>query len=169
MLQKQRTNAAAIEEMEERDRTLRSAYRRMKAELDQVIETLTEQERAIVAEACKLPGLDALEQEIQTVEARLGLMSEGNPGAIRAYEKREEDIARAREKLEQYTSTLEEAKEQITEIRQQWEPELDKLIRKISDAFAHNFSQIGCAGEVEVFKDEEDFDNWSIQISVRFR
>jgi chromosome segregation ATPase len=96
-------------------------------------------------------------------------MAEGNPGAIKAYEKREEEIVRTREKLEQCTAKLEDTKQKIVEIREQWEPELDTLIRKISDAFAHNFKQIGCAGEVEVYKDEEDFDNWSIQISVRFR
>ena len=29
-----------------------------------------------------------------------------------------------------------------------WEPELDKLVKEISNAFAYNFEQIGCAGEV---------------------
>jgi chromosome segregation ATPase len=169
MLQKQRANAAAIDEMEKRDRALRKVYEEKRTELQQDIQTLTEQERDIVMEYRELPSLDALDEEIQAVNASLGLMTEGNPGAIKAYEKREEDMARTREKLEQYTSSLEETKEQIIEIRQQWEPKLDALIRKISDAFAHNFSKIGCAGEVEVYKDEEDFDNWSIQISVRFR
>jgi chromosome segregation ATPase len=169
MLQKQRANAAAIDEMEKRDKALRKVYEEKRTELQQDIQSLTDQEKEIVMEYRELRSLDALDEEIQAVNASLGLMTEGNPGAIKAYEKREEDIARTREKLEQYTSSLEETKEQIIEIRQQWEPKLDALIRKISDAFAHNFTKIGCAGEVEVYKDEEDFDNWSIQISVRFR
>ena len=52
---------------------------------------------------------------------------------------------------------------------QQWEPQLDELIAKISEAFADNFSKIQCAGEVVVYKDEEDFDQWAIQIKVKFR
>ena len=96
-------------------------------------------------------------------------MAEGNPGAIRAYEKREEEITRTRKVLEEHTASISAAKAQIVDIRQKWEPQLNALIAKISDAFAHNFKQIGCAGEVSVNKDEEDFDNWSVQISVRFR
>jgi chromosome segregation ATPase len=169
MLQEQETKEAEIRQFELRKQTLRDEYTKLASATQKEILGLTEEEREIIKEYNKLPSLDALEQEVQAVTARLDMMAEGNPGAIRAYEKREEDIARTREKLEQYTGSLEETKEQIIEIRQQWEPKLDALIRKISDAFAHNFTKIGCAGEVEVYKDEEDFDNWSIQISVRFR
>jgi chromosome segregation ATPase len=169
LLQTQRAKEAEIKELEQRDKALRKVYEEKRTELQQDLENLTEEEMQIVREYRELPSLDALEEEIQAVNARLEMMAEGNPGAIRAYEKREEDIARTREKLEQYTGSLEETKEQIVEIREKWEPKLDALIRKISDAFAHNFTKIGCAGEVEVNKDEDDFDNWSIQISVRFR
>jgi chromosome segregation ATPase len=169
LLQTQWAKEAEIKELEQRDKALRKVYEEKRTELQQDLENLTEEEMQIVREYRELPSLDALEEEIQAVNARLEMMAEGNPGAIRAYEKREEDIARTREKLEQYTGSLEETKEQIVEIREKWEPKLDALIRKISDAFAHNFTKIGCAGEVEVNKDEDDFDNWSIQISVRFR
>ncbi|KAF1829462.1 structural maintenance of chromosomes protein-like protein 5 [Decorospora gaudefroyi] len=169
IVQKQQRKKDEIKQLEQRKTVLRDACRQMGRDIQQDIAALPEEERQIVAEYKDLPSLAALDEEVQAVNARLGLMAEGNPGAIRAYEKREEDIARTREKLEQHIGSLQETKRQITEIREQWEPELDRLIRKISDAFAHNFKKIGCAGEVEVYKDEEDFDNWSIQISVRFR
>jgi len=133
------------------------------------IEELSQAEKDMVGEYSALPDLAALQQEIETVAARLEMMVEGNPGLIRAFEKRKDDILKTQEKLGEHAANLEDAKEKIVEIRQQWEPQLDALISKISDAFAHNFEQIGCAGEVSVYKDEEDFDRWSIQISVRFR
>ena len=169
LLQKQETKEAEIRQLELRRRTLRDEYEKIFEAAQADILNLTEAEKKIVAEYKELPSLEALEQEVSAVNARLEMMAEGNPKAIKDYEKREEDIARTREKLEQYTGSLEETKEQIVEIRQQWEPQLDALIRKISDAFAHNFTKINCAGEVQVYKDEDDFDNWSIQISVRFR
>lgn len=169
ILQREQRKRAEIQQLDQRNRSLRLEYERMVKSTQQDIASLTEEERTIIVEYRELPSLEAFEQEVQAVNARLEMMAEGNPGAIRAYEKREDEIDKTREKLEQYSAALEETKQTITEIRQQWEPELDALIAKISDAFAHNFQQIGCAGQVAVYKDEEDFDNWSIQISVRFR
>ncbi|KAJ4369068.1 Structural maintenance of chromosomes protein 5 [Neocucurbitaria cava] len=169
ILQKLEAKQKDIQQLDHRNRTLRQEYERMVKHTQQDIESLTEEEREIVREYRELPSLEALEQEVDAVSARLEMMAEGNPGAIKAYEKREDEINKTKEKLEQHSAKLEDAKQQISDIRAQWEPELDALIGKISDAFAHNFQQIGCAGEVAVYKDEEDFDNWSIQISVRFR
>lgn len=169
ILQKLQRKEAEIQQLDQRNRTLRSAYERMVRSTQEDIANLTEEERAIILEYRELPSLEALEQEVHAVNSRLEMMAEGNPGAIVAFEKREEEIARTREMLERHVASIAEAKAKITEIRQQWEPELDALIRKISDAFGHNFQQIGCAGEVTVYKDEDDFDNWSVQISVRFR
>jgi len=149
--------------------TLREEYKRMLGQVQLSIEELSQAEKDMVGEYSALPDLAALQQEIETVAARLEMMVEGNPGLIRAFEKRKDDILKTQEKLGEHAANLEDAKEKIVEIRQQWEPQLDALISKISDAFAHNFEQIGCAGEVSVYKDEEDFDRWSIQISVRFR
>jgi chromosome segregation ATPase len=169
ILQRLQTKKDQIAELTERYKRLRKVFQDMTNAAQQDYDSLFDEEKSIVLEYRHLESLEALEQEIQANDARLELMAEGNPGAIKAYEKREEEITRTQEKLEQCTASLENTKQKIVEIREQWEPELDALIGKISDAFAHNFKQIGCAGEVEVNKDEEDFDNWSIQISVRFR
>lgn len=166
MLQLKQTE---IQQLDQRNKNMRAEYERLRRNTQQDIDSLTEEERAIILEYRELPSLEALEQEVEAVGARLGMLAEGNPGAIRAYEKREEELGKTREKLAEHMANLEQTKEKINEIRRQWEPELDALIAKISDAFAHNFEQIGCAGEVAVYKDEEDFDNWSVQISVRFR
>ena len=169
ILQNQKRKEQEIEQLDQRNRTLRHEYDQMVKTTQQDILKLTDEEKSIVMEYRELPSLEALDQEVQAVSARLEMMAEGNSGAIKAFEKREEEINKTREKLAQNSDVLEDAKEKIAEIRQQWEPQLDALMRRISDAFAYNFQQIGCAGEVVVYKDEEDFDNWSIQISVRFR
>ncbi|KAH8730592.1 hypothetical protein GQ44DRAFT_768351 [Phaeosphaeriaceae sp. PMI808] len=169
ILQQQEQKKAQIQELEKHNKTLRVEYDRLFKTTQSNLDGLPPEEKAIVMEYRKLPSLEALEQEVQAVAARLEMMVEGNSSVIRAYEKRKDDITKTQEKLEQHSANLEQTKAQIMEIREQWEPELDALIAKISAAFAHNFQHIQCAGQVEVYKDEEDFDKWSIQISVRFR
>jgi chromosome segregation ATPase len=71
-------------------------------------------------------------------------------------------------KILETEASLETIAQNVMKIRGKWEPKLDTLIAKISDAFSYNFEQIGCAGEVNVHKDD-DFDQWAIQIKVKFR
>ncbi|RMZ71017.1 structural maintenance of chromosomes 5 smc5 [Pyrenophora seminiperda CCB06] len=170
LLQRQATKEGEIEALETRKEKLREVFRARREVTQQDINSWPVNEREIIARyTTELQSLEELEQEVMAVEAQLSMMAEGNHGVIETYEKRKEEIARTEAKLDQLSADLEDVKQRIIEIRQKWEPELDALIRKISSAFAHNFKQIGCAGEVEVYKDQEDFDLWSIQISVRFR
>ena len=112
---------------------------------------------------------EELEIEIESEKARLELMHEGNGGVIREFEQRQRQIDALKAKLEEINHGLGEFDEKIKELRDQWEPELDQLVGKISDSFSYNMQQISCAGEVAVFKDEDDFDQWAIQIRVKFR
>ncbi|KAH8624234.1 Structural maintenance of chromosomes protein 5 [Alternaria alternata] len=170
ILQKQQAQQHRIAELDQRHQALRRDYRRIFNVTQEEISTCTEEEnRMILTYKESIPSIDDLDIEIQSVTARLGMMAEGNPGAIKAYEKREEEIRTARIKLDEYARDLEQIQDEINEIRGKWEPELDRLVRKISAAFAQQFEMIGCAGDVQVNKHEADFDKWSIQISVRFR
>ena len=112
---------------------------------------------------------EQLETEIESEKARLELMHEGNEGVIREFEQRQKKIDGLREKLEGIQQSLQEIDDQIKEMREKWEPRLDKLIKRISESFAYNMKRINCAGEVGVYKDEQDFDLWAIQIRVKFR
>ncbi|EAT84890.1 chromosome structural maintenance protein 5 [Parastagonospora nodorum] len=169
ILEKLQRKKAEIKDMDNHFMTLRREYKRLTDVIQADLNSLQPEEKAMVLEYRELSSLEALELEVQAVSARLDMMVEGNSGIIKAFEKRQEDIIKTQDKLEEHTASLEAIRTQIVEIRSQWEPELDALVAKISNAFAHNFEQIGCAGEVQVYKDEEDFDKWSIQISVRFR
>ena len=109
-----------------------------------------------------------VEADIASEESKLEYIHASNPNAIRDFEKRQVEVEKFNEKIAEAGEKLERFGRQITKIRHSWEPELDKLIEEISDAFSYNFEQIGCAGEVGIHKDE-DFDNWAVQIKVKFR
>jgi chromosome segregation ATPase len=112
--------------------------------------------------------IEALEHDIEAERSKLEFIHDSNPGALKEFETRQNTIQKLGEKIQDSEKRLEKLNRKITRVREKWEPELDKLIGEISDAFAYNFEQIGCAGEVSVHKDD-DFDLWSIEIKVKFR
>jgi len=112
--------------------------------------------------------IEEREAEISAEEARLQYMHANNPNAIRQFEVCKADHERLKEKVDAAGNRLEKLHRHITKIRDKWEPALDQLIAEISEAFSYNFEKIGCAGEVGIHKDE-DFDQWAVQIKVKFR
>ena len=112
--------------------------------------------------------MEQLEDEIESERSRLELGHEGDSNVIVQYEERERRITKLKEKLERVSEALREIGGKIAEVRQKWEPKLDKLIKRISESFSYNMQQINCNGEVDVHK-VEDFDEWAIIIHVRFR
>lgn len=111
---------------------------------------------------------DEIRDEIQGEEAKLELIHTTNPGVMADFQQRADRIANLSKKLESANSKLDGLSAQIDELMGRWVPKLEELVSKISDAFAYNFEQISCAGEVRIHKDE-DFDNWALDIMVRFR
>ncbi|KAK5115109.1 hypothetical protein LTR62_001806 [Meristemomyces frigidus] len=113
---------------------------------------------------------DELEVEIQSVQAQLELNGGGHGGArvLQEFEERAQLIEQKRAELADVEAVLAELDAKLVEIKGLWEPRLDELISQISEAFGENFGKIQCAGEVGVHKDE-DFENWAIQIKVKFR
>jgi chromosome segregation ATPase len=110
-----------------------------------------------------------LEGEITSLSQRLQLVATGNPRVIEEYEKRAREIANYESRVENFDAEIESRAALIDEIRAKWEPDLEEMISKVSEAFSYNFAQIKCAGEVQVYKDEEDFSEWAIHIKVKFR
>jgi chromosome segregation ATPase len=130
-------------------------------------EDLTANEINILEEVKEMAPED-LETNIEATQARLEMTAGGNAGIIAEFEERGRKIERDRAKLEEIETNLEQLQSSITEIKDQWEPELDALVAQISEAFGENFAKIQCAGEVGVHKDD-DFEQWAIQIRVKFR
>ncbi|KAI9725766.1 MAG: Structural maintenance of chromosomes protein 5 [Chrysothrix sp. TS-e1954] len=133
--------------------------------------------------------------EIESQTARLELLHEGNPRTITDFEERARKIEALTEKLATQQLELAVSTNEIKQLRTKWEPELDALVAQISTAFAASFEKIGCAGEVSIYKagpgssphsamtseanadpdaaepvaQDNDFDQWAIHISVKFR
>ncbi|GJN81370.1 structural maintenance of chromosomes protein 5 [Purpureocillium lilacinum] len=109
-----------------------------------------------------------LEMEISAEEAKLELIHAANPNVLREFERRAQEIAKLKDKMEGFNERLDSLNGKLDELMGKWEPKLEELVSQINDAFAYNFEQISCAGEVRVHKDE-DFDLWALDIMVRFR
>lgn len=123
---------------------------------------------------------EQLEADIDSEKARLELTQGGNGNVIKEFEDRGRQIEKLQDKLSDFQSKLADYEHAINEVRGQWEPKLDELVKRINDAFSGSFARIGCAGQVSMDKAEEegdpdgqsggsDFDQWSIQIHVKFR
>jgi chromosome segregation ATPase len=168
ILEKVNAQTERVNALRERKKSLRKQYNDITKLAQRHINELNDEENEIMTEYQAFTTIEDLNNEAEALRNRLGLLADGNPDAVKAYEVREREIEQILEKIRKAEERLVEVAEQIGEIRAQWEPQLDALVAKISDGFSYNFAKIGCAGEVRVYKDE-DFDNWSIQISVRFR
>lgn len=125
--------------------------------------------RAELGEICQNKTAEDLQIEVDVAMAQLELLTNTSDKVIEEYERREQDIARLKKKMEGVTTKLEKLDGETAEVMALWEPRLDDLVSQINDAFAYNFEQINCAGEVRVHKDAADFELWAMDIMVKFR
>jgi structural maintenance of chromosomes protein 5 len=114
-----------------------------------------------------------LEEEQNTLRAN---QQQNTVGVLEAYEKRAKDIAEIEERMANRQGLIDGTNREIAEKRQIWEPRLERLVRRVSAAFADAFESIGCAGEVLLSKsgeegkpDTDDFEKWQLHIKVKFR
>ena len=165
-LLKQRTGD--VELLKQETRQLQKRRRFLETKCAALSRDFSESEQEICAQINEWSP-DKLEAEIATLHARLEcLAGGGTANTIKEYEERARRIQEKNHQSTQLEADLNTLKEEIAELRQRWEPALDRLIEQISDAFSDNFSKIQCAGEVAIYKDD-DFEQWAIQIKVKFR
>ncbi|KAI0397707.1 P-loop containing nucleoside triphosphate hydrolase protein [Xylariaceae sp. FL0594] len=110
-----------------------------------------------------------IDEEIAAEESKLEYVHAVDPMVLREFRKRAQEIQNLTQKKEELTAKFDSLKGKMQALREKWEPRVDALVTKINDAFAYNFEQINCAGQVDIYKDEEDFEQWAIQIKVKFR
>ncbi|KAK0662023.1 Structural maintenance of chromosomes protein 5 [Lasiodiplodia hormozganensis] len=164
-----------IAEHEENVRRLNLERERCKEEAQQLVREVnrihaqrTPEEEALVEHIQEGISLEDLEAEIEIFQNRLTLLHGGDPNAIRDFERRARRIEEIEQRQRGAEAELEELQGRIEDIKSRWEPELDNLVQSISEEFANNFSKIGCAGQVSVYK-AEDFSEWAIHLQVKFR
>lgn len=163
-----RAREQEVRQLQKESQDLKQKAQAGLAECNELLGTMSEKEQQIYQELGeKTP--EEFEGEIDSTRARLEMVHEGNPRILREFEERGQQIEKAKRKLHQIEAQLGDLQQTIDDVRQKWEPELDQLIGQISDAFSENFSKINCAGQVQVYKEEDDFNKWAIQIQVKFR
>ena len=155
-----------VQTLKQEGQSLGAELERAKSELAAL--DLTADDHVFLREHRKTP-LAELDANIASEEAQLELMhGSGGRRTLQEYEERGQRIESGRRRRADLEARLAELNQNITQVRGKWEPLLDNLVRRISDAFAFNMRQINCAGEVAIHKDA-DFDQWAIQIRVKFR
>lgn len=147
------TTRAAGRELGEKVRDILADHEDRREHLQNMAENKTEHE---------------VEMEMEAEKAQLELIHAANPNILREFEKRAAEIARLRRKLDGVHGKVAELTATQASLMGKWEPKLDELIAQINSAFAYNFEQINCSGEVHVHKDA-DFEQWALNIMVRFR
>ncbi|KAM5379648.1 hypothetical protein ACJZ2D_003842 [Fusarium nematophilum] len=157
----------ALREATEASNRAREEGQRLTEAVQQVVDGAPENQD-LFRQLCEGKNPDEMQMEIDAEEAKLELIHAANPNVIREFEKRAQEIAQLTRRMEGARGKLESRAQEIDELMSKWEPRLDELVSKINDAFAYNFEQISCAGEIRVHK-PEDFDAWALDIMVRFR
>jgi structural maintenance of chromosomes protein 5 len=159
----------AVQELNQDSARLLQVCKKLKTEFLRLQDTFSNEEQAIAAEVCANSTIEELDGEMTTIKQRMELVTGGSPLIVQLFEKRATEIEQLTEKINQIEGDMEGLDGEIRSTREKWEPELDKLVKEISDAFSHNFDQIGCAGQVGITKKEDDFGQWAIEIQVKFR
>ncbi|KAH6646971.1 P-loop containing nucleoside triphosphate hydrolase protein [Truncatella angustata] len=114
-------------------------------------------------------SLEQIDQEISAEEAKLELIHAVDPSVLRQFDERAKKIEQLQKQNEELNGKLERLEEQIKELMSKFEPRLDTIIAAVNEAFGRNFERISCAGEVGLFKHPDDFEQWAIEIKVKFR
>lgn len=114
-------------------------------------------------------SLDEIDQEIESEKAKLELIHAVDPSVLRQFEDRAKKIEELTKRTNDTEAKLGRLEDQIKGLMNKFEPRLEAIISKVNEAFGKNFERISCAGEVGLHKDMEDFDNWAIEIKVKFR
>ncbi|KAJ8610724.1 hypothetical protein MRB53_038366 [Persea americana] len=127
-------------------RAAKQRAQQLEAQCRAIFDSLTDLENEVRTETSSWEPTQ-VEAEIESIAAQLESLHGGNPNLIRDFERRARDIEKRTADLDAQDVSLKDLQAEIQEIQQQWEPELDRLVGRISDAFSENCSRIQCAGK----------------------
>ena len=121
--------------------------------------------------------VEELEHSIDTLRGQADAILCHNPAVLDEFNKRRAEMTALTRTLETEKSELAVKQQAITMKKEQWLPQLQKTVQKISEQFQENFARIGCAGQVNLSGDGsrdhngfgDDFKQYSLEIRVKFR
>lgn len=93
----------------------------------------------------------------------------GGEAAQKRYEEREVEIQALTLEIESIRRRNENYEGEIAQIRETWEPELERMVETISTEFSKAFEFIKCKGKVRLGNRDLPFKDWCIEILVSFR
>lgn len=168
IMQRQEQERERVKEIERESKIVTERAKRALHVIEELNSKEDEETRDRLASLSEDLTMEAVELDIAAEESKLDYIHANNPNAIAQFERFQVSVDKLKTNIQEADVRLDKLQSSITKIRDKWEPELDKLIAEISDAFAYNFEQIGCVGEVGVEK-TDDFEDWAIKIKVKFR
>ncbi|KKA30687.1 hypothetical protein TD95_004631 [Thielaviopsis punctulata] len=112
--------------------------------------------------------LEEVTAKLAAEKTKLELLHVGNPETLRRYDNLTQQIGGLEKQLQNSSDRMAQFDQNIRSKQSIWEASVETLVSKISSAFAYNFEQIGCAGEVQLHKADK-FEEWALHILVCFR
>ncbi|XP_072038157.1 structural maintenance of chromosomes protein 5-like [Amphiura filiformis] len=115
--------------------------------------------------------IEEMDVMIHSERARAECYFETDQSVVEEYENRKEEIDKLSKEVETEAVRLDNHMQEIQAVRTEWLTALQKLIDEINANFSKFFSAMGCAGEVDLHKgeNEDDYDKYGIRIRVKFR
>ena len=112
-----------------------------------------------------------IDNSIGTLKLRINSIADADETVKEAYTLRRRNIERQQKDLESRKKEVALKMLKVSQLKEQWIPALEELIGKINDNFANFMDQIKCAGEVSLYKpeDQDNYEEYGISIKVKFR
>jgi len=114
-------------------------------------------------------SLEELEAEIAEQKVKADMNYSRNSKVIEEYQARQVQINELQEQFDNEHQELSLIDQKITSHKEQWLVPLQDLIAKINFSFSKYFTRFGCAGEVSLVTQLDDFEQYAIEIRVKFR
>lgn len=113
--------------------------------------------------------LQELDDLISTENAKLQLQHDIDPDVVQEYEKRKSEYDNMQRELIERQARLESSKNKLESILNVWLPNINDMINRIDKSFSLFFTIIHCVGQVRLNQVGDDYDQWGIDILVKFR
>lgn len=161
----------AFQRVDEEYKSSKDSVRRLAERVQSVIGEISEESR----EELQLRGDDVstrqedVEKELQVLNSKLKLVVVDRPRVIEEYQSRQKKILELQQVTEKQFEELQSIREQIGTIDREWRLQLKELLDPLNEEFSKSFERLGCAGQIQLREDPDDYGKFGIEILVKFR
>ncbi|XP_050732110.1 structural maintenance of chromosomes protein 5-like [Eriocheir sinensis] len=113
--------------------------------------------------------LEETEKLLAEKDAHLACIVTATPTELMEYQERQKEIEKLSRHLDEAERKFNNHQTNLVDMKERWLPRIKELVKNISDQFSHFMSRLGCAGEVVLKEDGENFVNYGMVIYVKFR